>query len=247
MTDGPRLPSPPPLASLAPAGKVALFLDFDGTLVEIAAGPEEIQVPFQLAERLGTLAEKLEQRLALVSGRSPADLARHLGPLSIAHAGSHGIARFRADGTALGALAEGLPPAAEQALAAFAERTGILLERKSHGAALHFRARPEQAEAARDHAGTVAGQNGLVVKQGKGVVELVRPGANKGGAVDCFMAEPEFASAVPVFVGDDLTDEDGFRAVQARGGYGVIVGDRAETCADYRLNQVEDVYRWLDL
>jgi trehalose 6-phosphate phosphatase len=244
MDHAPHLPPPPPLGEVEGP---ALFLDFDGTLVAIAATPDAIHVPGDLAERIGALAERLDGRLALVSGRATGDLERHLGSLPFARAGSHGMARFTADGEELGPPAEPIPEEASAALQAFAERPGILYEAKPHGGALHYRAAPDLAHEANHLAEALAKRHGLSVKLGKCVTELVRPGADKGAAVHAFMDDEDFAGALPVFVGDDLTDEDGFVAAADMGGFGVLVGDPRPTAARYRLATVADVHHWLDL
>ncbi len=238
------LPPPPLLAELE---RPALFLDFDGTLVDIAASPDAIAVPERLAERIVALRIRLEGRMALVSGRGLADLERHLGAMDWCRAGSHGVDCRRADGTSLGSQPAPLPVPAVVALMAFAEERGLRYEAKAHGGALHYREVPEAGGPARVFAERLAERHGLEVKAGKSVVELVRPGADKGGAVRVFMREPDFAHALPIFVGDDLTDEDGFAAADALGGFGVIVGDRLDTCARHRLKGVREVYKWLRL
>jgi len=241
------LPHPPVLAELTGAGPLALFVDFDGTLVELAPTPDGIVVPAGLADRLFALAGRMDQRLALVSGRAIPDLAHHLGPLQVARAGSHGAARELADGSTLGPAALALPVAAADALRAFAAQAGFALEEKPHGAALHYRRDPALEPAGLDFAQGLAATHGLEIKRGKCVIELVRPGASKDGAVRAFMAEPPFAGALPVFIGDDITDEDGFRAAKALGGFGILVGDRAVTLAQYRLHDVAAVHAWLGL
>ncbi len=244
MDPSPMLPPPPPLSQIA---NPALFLDFDGTLVGIADTPDAIHVPGDLAARLGLLAQRLEGRLALVSGRAVDDLGRHLGTMEFARAGSHGVARYDSEGTLLGDEPTPIPPEVDAALRNFADREEVMYEAKPHGGALHFRVRPERMEAVNRFAEELALAHGLSLKIGKQVTEVVRPGADKGGAVRAFMADSDFAGAVPVFVGDDLTDEDGFVAVTDMGGFGVIVGDRRATAAHYRLASVAEVHHWLAL
>lgn len=241
------LPSPPPLDQLTDGRPVALFLDFDGTLVEIAATPDAIHVPDGLLDQIEGLGSRLEGRLALVSGRSLDDIEGHLGTPRVARAGSHGISRMHADGSRLGEVPEGLPDAAMASLERFADENGLPLERKEHGAAIHYRSSPEQGQAAIAFGEGLAMEHGLAVTCGKCVVELVRPGANKGGAVRAFMKVSPFAGAVPVFVGDDVTDEDGFAAALELGGHAILVGDRADTVANFRLETVDDVHEWLAL
>lgn len=241
------LARPPALAALLSGGPVALFLDFDGTLVEIAPGPDAIAVPSGLDQQLCMLGERLGGRLALVTGRSLDNLGQHLGTPPIARAGSHGASRRMADGGMLGNDPPPLPDAVRSTLSAFAADSGVLVEAKPHGAALHYRADPAQEEHVEALASRVAGEHGLTIKRGKCVVELVTPGAGKDGAVRAFMARAPFAGAMPVFIGDDVTDEDGFRAAAEMGGWGIIVGDRASQSARYRLPKVQDVHAWLEL
>lgn len=241
------LEDPPALDALREAGPLTLFLDFDGTLVDLAPTPEAILVPDALGERLSSLASRLDGRLALVSGRSIGDLERHIGRLAIARAGSHGAARMLADGSAIGGEPEGFPADAVQALREFARACGLRLEEKPHGAALHFRQAPDLEEAGDEFAARLAARSGLEIKRGNRVIELVRPGVDKGGAVRTFMEVAPFAGSRPVFVGDDLTDEDGFAAAEDLGGFGVLVGDRQPSAARYRLDSTSAVYRWLGL
>lgn len=244
MASNPALEPPPPLADLQ---RPALFLDFDGTLVDIAATPDDIRVPADLPARVAALAKRLEGRFALVSGRALDDIEGHLGAMAYCRAGSHGIDCRRADGSQLGAELEPLPGPVVASLLAFAEERDLRYESKAHGGALHYRAHPEAGGPARVFAERLAARHGLDVKSGKSVVELVWPGADKGGAVRAFLRERQFAGATPVFVGDDLTDEDGFAAAAAAGGFGVIVGERLDTLARYRLANVREVHRWLEL
>jgi trehalose 6-phosphate phosphatase len=244
MDHSPVLLPPPPLSDIANS---ALFLDFDGTLVGIAETPDAIHVPGDLAARLGSLAQRLDGRLVLVSGRAVDDLGRHLGTMAFARAGSHGMARYDADGALLGDEPAPIPPEVNDALREFAAREGVMYEAKPHGGALHFRVRPERMEAVNRFAEELALAHGLSVKIGKQVIEVVQRGADKGGAVRAFMADPDFAGATPVFIGDDLTDEDGIAAAADLGGFGVIVGDRRPTAARYRLASVAEVHHWLGL
>lgn len=248
MLGTPDLPPPPGLADLAAEGaQLALFLDFDGTLVEIAATPDGIDVPARLGSALCALAERFDGRVALVSGRSVADLESHLGALALACAGSHGADRRLADGSALEGEPETFPDAVRQQLRAFAAREGLDFEDKPHGAALHYRANPLREGEGLAFATALAERSGMAVKRGKCVVELVHPGADKGTALDAFMRHARFAGARPIFVGDDVTDEDGFAAAGEHGGFGVIVGERATTCARFRLSGPDAVRGWLGL
>ncbi len=241
------LPPPPPLPELMARGPVALFLDFDGTLVEIAPEPDAILVPGGLADRLHRLRDRLDGRLALVSGRALDDLESHIGRCEIARAGSHGLHCLRADGTGAGDRPEALPQLVVSRLRAFAAARGLRYEAKTHGGALHFRASPAIEPELIRFAEALANEFGLEVKQGKAVVELVHPGASKAAAVRAFMAEQPFAGSLPIFVGDDVTDEDGFLGATECGGFGLAVGERISENARYHLATVARVYEWLEL
>lgn len=246
MASSDALLSPPPLAALLESSRVALFVDFDGTLVEIASGPDAISVGGGLAGSLEALARRLGGALALVSGRSIDNLTQFLGPVKLHLAGSHGGHVIHANGDTM-LEAEALPDEVRQALGEYAKREGLLYERKSHGAALHYRARPDLEEQAHGFAKGLAAEHALATKTGKCVIELVRPGIDKGGAVRLLAAQSPFGGAVPVFIGDDVTDEDGFAACNEMGGFGILVGERISTSAKYRLGTVGDVHQWLEL
>lgn len=241
------LPPPPSLDSIIGAGPVALFLDFDGTLIEIAATPDAISVTSGLAGRLAALSDRIGGRLALISGRSLDDLESHLGPLHLACAGSHGAALRGADGTRFGAPPVPLDDAVIREVRGFAAKAGAVFEPKTHGAALHSRANPPIEEPCALFMEELAARHGLAVKRGKFVAELVRPGADKGAAVRAFMAAPPFAGAVPVFVGDDVTDEDGFAEALRQGGLAITVGPRDTRSAAFGLADPAAVHQWLGL
>ncbi|VWX52924.1 trehalose-phosphatase [Novosphingobium sp. 9U] len=238
------LPAPPQLG--AGAG-LALFLDFDGTLVEIADHPQGVVVAPELPEALAALSQRLEGRLAIVSGRALATLDRLLDHAPVAMAGSHG-GEFRPVGASqVEPLADPLPKPVCQALDTFAqENGGLVFEAKPFSAAVHYRDRPEIGEALHDFAAALAADNGLKIKHGKMVVELSMPGSDKGNAVNRFMELPPFAGTRPLFVGDDVTDEDAFGAVRRFDGGGILVGPMRQTAALWRLDNVAAVHRWLE-
>ncbi|PEQ14720.1 trehalose-phosphatase [Novosphingobium sp. PC22D] len=238
------MPDPAPIAS---RDGTSLFLDFDGTLVEIADHPDRIAVAPGLGAMLEALSEKLAGRLAIVSGRALADLDRHLGPIAVAMAGSHGGEFREAGSSVVSALAEPLPERVLADLRALAEaQGGLLVEAKPFSAAIHYRSDISVRDAVLDTAERIARTEGLGLKHGKMVVELVMPGSDKGAAVERFMTLAEFAGTRPIFAGDDVTDEDAFRAVMPFGGGGVLVGPMRETTAVWRLADVAAVHRWLN-
>jgi trehalose 6-phosphate phosphatase len=239
-----------PEPSLAPPpdqiDDIALFLDFDGTLVELAETPDAIRVPPHLSPLLGTLSQKLNGRLALISGRAIRDLERHLSCAGLAVSGSHGLELRLRDGSFVPlAVPRGLDHARERSLRFAGAIPGLLVEEKPFSIAIHYRKAPERADEVHAFMTGLAGSTGLTLQQGKMVAELRPPGADKGDALRALMTEPEFAGARPVFVGDDQTDEDAFSAAADLGGGGVLVGPARATAAKWRLEGVADVAAWL--
>ena len=237
------LPPPPP--DLLEGA--ALFLDFDGTLVELADTPDSIRVSPDLDSLLDRLGQRVRNRLAIVSGRSIADLDRHVRCAGLLVSGSHGVELRLSDGQALlVSVPEGLTGLRDE-VARFAQGTdGLIVEEKPAGIALHYRLAPAERERALTFMTELAREHDFAVQQGKMVVELRPKGADKGDALRAFMAEPAFAGARPVFVGDDLTDEHGFEAARALGGAGILVGPERPSSAVYRLADVAAVAEWLN-
>jgi trehalose 6-phosphate phosphatase len=236
-----QLPPPPALIEGA-----ALFLDFDGTLVELADTPDAIAVPAGLGPLLERLRRRLEGRVAIVSGRSLADLQRHLPLHGIAFSGSHGLELQLANGTRLPlSVPIGLDDVRARVEAFAGTTPGLLVEEKPAGIALHYRLAPAEGPRADAFLGALAKERGLQVQRGAMVVELRPTGATKGDAIKAFMTEPEFAGTRPLFMGDDLTDEHGFAAVASLGGAGILVGPVRATEARYRLGSVAEAATWL--
>lgn len=237
------LPSPP-LNLLRGA---SLFLDFDGTIVPIAARPDSVVVVPRLRDVLALLSACLDGRLALVSGRAAFDVRRLLDEPPFPIAGSHGLELLWPDGR----LNAPGPPIELHALQAEldelrAHYPAVFVEPKPYGAALHYRQAPQAEDACRDLAFDLAARSGLIVMAGKMVFEIRLPGADKGSAVEALTIEPPMAGSRPIFIGDDLTDEAGFAAVARLGGAGVLVGAPRDTAATYRLDDVEATLGWLE-
>ncbi|MBE7939750.1 MULTISPECIES: trehalose-phosphatase [Ramlibacter] len=223
---------------LAPS--CALFLDFDGTLVDLAPQPEDVLVPDGLVDALQALHRALGGALAMVSGRPIAEMDAFLHPLRLPAAGVHGAQRRGADGV----LHQAEPPPLDEALAAAhalaARDERLRVELKPGSIALHYRQAPErEAECVAVMQAAVARSRGLALLRGKMVVEAKPGGATKGRAIEAFLHEPPFAGRVPVFVGDDVTDEAGFSAVQRLRGLGVKVGE-GDTVASRRIASPAD-------
>jgi trehalose 6-phosphate phosphatase len=237
-------PLPPPPSRLTCP---ALFLDLDGVLAPLAPTPEAVVPDPHRTAVLRSLLARLDGRVAIVSGRTLAEIDRISEAALRSASGVHGLERRRDDGTVVVGDAA---PAVRTAVSAFeafaADRPGVIVEDKVVSAGLHFRGAQDQAVAARDLAGRLAADTGLSLQSGNLVVELKTPGTDKGTALTAFMAEAPFAGAVPVMVGDDLTDEHGFEAAAALGGFGVLVGSSRPTAARFGLDDVAAVLDWLD-
>jgi trehalose 6-phosphate phosphatase len=227
----------------------ALFLDVDGTLLDIVESPDAVHVPADLKQTLAAVAAAEDGALALVSGRSLAQLDALFAPFRFAAAGLHGLERRDAVGRVL-------RPAVPAAQLTVARRTlgefvalhpALLLEDKGAAIALHYRRAPDLEGEARRIMTALEASLGphMHVQEGKCVLELKPRGANKRTAIEAFMSEAPFASRMPVFAGDDVTDEDGFAAVNALGGISIRVGDGPATRARYRIASVDELRAWL--
>lgn len=235
----------PPQISID-AADAALFLDLDGTLAEFASHPSAVGPDPRRSDLLRRLADMLEGRIAVVSGRTIEDVDRILENALPNVAGVHGLERRTAGGALSVATPHpGLSGAVDLLGGVMRRYSGVLLEVKPLGVALHYRGDPEAGPIAREVAAEYARAVGLTVQHGNMVVELLTPGRDKGEAVKDFMKELPFQGTSPFFLGDDLTDEAAFRVVGALGGVGVIVGARLETTATARLKDVQHVIAWL--
>ncbi len=212
------------LARLAPPPGSAYFLDVDGTLLEIRPRPEDVIADSALRGLLKALAAAADSALALVSGRRIDDLDRIFEPLILPAAGLHGAEIRFADGARHLAESCAMEAARPKLLAFAARHQGLFLEDKGATLALHFRQRPELEGEVTATLASVARGLDLVVQQGKMVAELKQAGHSKATAIEALLCTRPFAGRTPVFVGDDRTDEDGFSAVNARGGISVRVG-----------------------
>ena len=234
----------------APGERWSLFLDFDGTLTELAETPDGVRVDPALPATLCALHRSLDGALAVVSGRSIAQLDAFLAPARLPAAGIHGLERRGADGTcapgevfarALEALRTALEPVLRN-------DPRLVLEDKGASLVLHYRRAPEREEECRQMIARVLESSpdlaAFRVVLGKRMVEAVPKGSDKGAAIRAFMREAPFAGRRPVFAGDDLTDEDGFDVVAELAGLGVKVGE-GSTRAHYRAASVADLLAWL--
>ncbi|WMT86053.1 trehalose-phosphatase [Pelagibacterium sp. 26DY04] len=229
-------------------GPVALLVDFDGTLVEIAASPDAVVVPPDLPERLQSLHSVLDGAFAVVTGRTIDAIDGFLPSQEFAITGGHGAER-----RILGQRETADPKILEDAAAITSRLTntlggepGILIEPKPTGVAIHYRAAPEKEALARAAlTRALGGYNDFHAISGKKVIEARPQWANKGAAIEGLMQVKPFAGRTPVFIGDDVTDEDGFAAADRLGGFGIRIGE-GETRARFTLPDIAHLFTYFD-
>jgi trehalose 6-phosphate phosphatase len=237
------------LPLLAP--NAALFLDIDGTLVEFKDRPEDVRIPASLRDTIGALRDALGGALAVVSGRNLADIDRLFAPLTLAAGGQHGAeARLTACGAAetFAAPQAALASVSDRLAPFLAAHPGLHVERKGLSTAFHYRNAVEVGPALRvaleQAVAPVAATLDLL--DSHLCYDVRARDANKGKAVERLMAVAPFAARVPVYIGDDWTDEDGFRVVLAAQGRAIRVGAPRETLATESLSDPAALQQWLD-
>ena len=234
---------------LEPTSSWALFLDVDGTILHFAETPNGVAPSKRVGRVLPELTRCLGGAVALISGRTIENLDRLFAPLRLPVAGLHGLERRDAAG---GNHVLGEVQALEHLRAPFARlaasRRGVMVEDKGRALAVHYRRAPEEADPIRREVEDLVHPSArdLRIIHGNMVSEVKPRHADKGSAVQAFMGEAPFAGRVPVFIGDDATDEDGFAAANALGGYAICVEPKAGTAARYRLSGVDQVIDWLE-
>ena len=227
-----------------PAG-VALFLDIDGTLLEIAEKPESVDVPEGLKQVLNDLENCLDGALAFVSGRSISDVDRLFEPLKLPTSGKHGLERrdsFRKIHQGRFRNSKDFTNI-KKVLKTFAiKNPGTVLEDKGKTIALHYRLKPNAGSHAKKLISNLnIDQNDLEVLSGKMVLEVKPRVFNKGTAISKFMMEYPFIGRIPIFIGDDVSDEAGFKTVNARGGVSICVNPEIKSAARWKVANVSSV------
>lgn len=225
----------------------ALFLDIDGTLIDLAPRPDDAVVPTALIAELVVLRARLDGALALISGRSLSQIDGLFGGHRFDAAGSHGY-EWRTEAGGDNAIA---PPAPQLAavgdwlMKETAPLSGLLVERKHYSIALHYRAAPGREAAVWDlaRAAQAALGTGFHLQAGSYVIEVTPTEAEKGTAIERFLTTTPYRGRTPVFAGDDLTDESGFRSVNRLGGMSIHIG-WSETAARYCLASPDALHRW---
>ncbi|WP_224000109.1 trehalose-phosphatase [Aureimonas sp. SA4125] len=236
--------SPPPALR---AEAHAVFLDFDGTLVEFDDDPGNVAIKPSALACLEALQRSHDGALAIVSGRRIADLDRFLAPLAFVAAGVHGLERRLVPGGGITMLAgsEALDTLRAGLSEPLAASPALHLEDKGTALVIHYRTAPELAGHAKAMMqAAIAGSDDLVLMQGEGIVEVHPAGMDKGRAVADLMGAKPFAGRIPVYVGDDVTDEFALDYVRGAGGISVKIG-AAHSTAEFRLKDVTALHRWL--
>lgn len=233
----------------APNPAWAFFFDIDGTLADLAPTPAEIRLEHKLHQLIHALHRNSGGALALISGRSIADVDSIFGEPRLPVAGHHGLERRDAEGkiSRHDATVEKLANARTRLSEAVARHSGLLLEDKGHSLALHYRAKPALASYAHRTMRGLHSKLGpeYAILTGKRIIEIKPSGKDKGDAVREFLEEEPFRGRTPVFVGDDVTDEYGFAVVNSLGGHSIKVG-AGRTGARWRLRDVRAVRAWLE-
>lgn len=227
----------------------ALFLDVDGTLLDFAETPEQVSVPSGLPDLLRALHDFLGGALALVSGRPIATLDRLFAPLRLPAAGQHG-AELRA--TALGEIVRTPPPSHLAEVSAGLRRfaathPGILVEDKNASVAVHYRRAPQFRDEleAFTRAAIATNNEHMEILEAVMAFDVKLRSVDKGRAVAWFMNRPPFTGRVPVFIGDDHTDEYGFAEVAERAGYAIQVGTSRPRVTPWHIATPADLRQWL--
>lgn len=240
-------PETPPNPAIH-GGDYAFFFDVDGTLAEICPEPDAVSIPVNVRNNLQTLSLASNGALALISGRPIEQLDQLATPFVFPAAGVHG-AELRDSAGNLHRVSlpdEVAVPLQQMLEKGMAELPGTLLEAKGMAFALHYRQATDfQQQVLALAEAAVAKFPQLMLQRGKCVAEIKPRGNDKGAAITEFMQQAPFAGRTPVFVGDDLTDEKGFQAVNALHGITVKVGE-GSSHARYRLGKVTDVYSWIE-
>lgn len=222
----------------------ALFLDFDGTLVDIVERPDAVAVEPELPRILTRLKERLGGALAIISGRPVAFLDGRFAPHRFDMAGLHGLEHRIAGRLSMCDPEE--HPALRETVARLsgivADKDGVLIEDKGCSVAIHWRLAPHEKDfaLATARAAVEALGDNYRIQYGKAVAEILPSAAGKGKVIERFLEEPPYRGRHPIFVGDDLTDENGFKTVNAHGGLSVRIGP-GETVAKVRLGTPADL------
>lgn len=228
--------------------RYALFFDFDGTLANIADQPTAVRMDEATLRNIEKIQNKSNDALAVVTGREIVAIDAFFAPLRVPVVGVHGLERRDASGRIhrVSTDVQAFEAMANSIRLAIANEPGLILEVKNGAIALHFRQRPElETHCHEIMDGVTRNRPDLAMMRGKMVFEVKLKGADKGTGIAAFLDEPPFRGRVPVFAGDDFTDETGFAVVNACGGVSIKIGPE-QTLAHFRAANIEEFKDWLE-
>jgi trehalose 6-phosphate phosphatase len=233
------------LPSIDKLSRYAIFLDLDGTIVELVEHPDAVRVETSTLQLLETLRDKSGGALAVISGREIASIDLLLRPLELPVAGVHGLQLRDAAGIVHLHETADIKPVTNLLEKVIGEESGVIIEEKPGAVALHYRLRPDLERRCCEIVEDVVGRRpNLRLVHGKMVFEILQKGADKGSVIEAFLSKPPFLGRKPIFAGDDETDESGFVAVNALGGLSIKVGT-GKTAARFRARDVGELRDWL--
>jgi trehalose 6-phosphate phosphatase len=228
--------------------RYALFLDVDGTLLDIAATPTEVVVPPQLARLLARIGNGLDGALAILTGRQLAEIDALLAPLKLVGGGVHGAELRTAAGESIVRVAMSLPGSlVDQALEIANDMGGIIAEPKGAGLALHYRQAPELKAVLEARLRLLLSRyaDGLVLCPGRKLFEIIPAGHSKGTALETLSKLPTFAGRLPVMIGDDVGDMPALAEAGRLGGFGLRVAGEQFAASSADLHGPSSVLGWL--
>lgn len=225
----------------------ALFLDCDGTLLDIAPTPNEVVVPGKLVETLVRIYKGLGGALAILTGRQLAEIDTLMKPAMFVGSGVHGGELRTTTGGAIARVATSLPaPLVEEVIRRAQKLPGIIAEPKGPGLAVHYRLAPHLKDALEAELRGLLSQypEGLVLCHGRKLFEIIPAGHSKGTALETLLGLPEFAGRSPIMIGDDMGDIPAFAAARRHGGVGLRVAGE-QFGEDVELESPQRVFAWL--
>ena len=227
---------------------IALFLDVDGTLMEFSENYKEVKADKELLYNLSQIQFLIKDSIALISGRTIIDLDNIFFPLQLPAAGQHGLERRKWNGIIEVLTKINLPKKFLSHLKNFKEKNyGLILENKEKSIAIHFRKAPSLENKIEKYVShLLEGEKNFHFIKGNKVIEIKPKFFNKGTAISNFMNEVPFIKRLPIFIGDDTTDEDGFKYINSVQGISVKVGESTNSSARYELKSVSEVNYWLN-